>query len=475
MSADESALGSSKAIEIEMSKDTIKEVKKTSMLLRPWLWISALMDTYDSNVDDDDEKETYKTPKLSYLEIFVLFLWFGFRAYGGPVAQIALMKQELIDEKKWISPKRFNRVYAVYQVLPGPEATELACYFGYIANGRIGALLGGLGFLLPGFSMLLLWSYIYVTFGLDNKFVQKSFRCIQNTIAAFIFRATYKLAEGAILEQPSKKFSWDRFFLCIFCFLTSTIGLNFFISLAVAGCMNTLFELYHKDNKTYWYGHYAAWFSGAFTIGMYVLYVVNNGVPSGTLIGGDASAYSTDSLASLFQLGLIAGAVTFGGAYTCIPFIYSAAVLNGGWLTKRAFLDSVAITNMLPTPLVTFVTMIGFVGHGIGGAIVMTIGIFIPAFSFTLLGHEYFEKLVNFPLIHPFLDGVAASVIGLLISVAFQFIQGIIEIGIDAVVFFLAFTAVFHFTDKYTQPIIIIVAAIAGQTLYSTAVIEQLS
>lgn len=99
----------------------------------------------------EKSQEDLNAPQLPFWELFILFLWFGCRAFGGPVAQIALMKQELVTEKKWISNERFMRVYSVYQILPGPEATELACYFGLLAGGRIGAFLGGLGFLLPGF------------------------------------------------------------------------------------------------------------------------------------------------------------------------------------------------------------------------------------------------------------------------------------------------------------------------------------
>ena len=110
--------------------------------------------------------------------------------------------------------------------------------------------------------------------------------------------------------------------------------------------------------------------------------------------------------------------------------------------------------------------MVGYIGNGVGGSLLMTLGIFLPAFSFTIIGHNIFESLVNNSFIEPFLDGIASAVIGLLLSTAFQFVKDIIETGVDAVVFFLAFYTVFYFTDKYTQPIVIAVAAIAGQTLY---------
>ena len=108
----------------------------------------------------------------------------------------------------------------------------------------------------------------------------------------------------------------------------------------------------------------------------------------------------------------------------------------------------------------------GFIAHGVGGAVLMAIGIFTPAFIFPILGHDLLQTLVDNPIMEPFLDGVAAAVIGLLLQVAFQFLQGTLESGLDAVVFFLAFQALFHFTNKFSQPIMIIVAAITGQTLY---------
>src|SRR5262245_7853722 len=91
----------------------------------------------------------------SYAQLLRRFLRFGFLAWGGPVAQIAMIRRELVDEEQWISNERFNRTLAIYQVLPGPEAHELCVYFGYLARGRIGGLLAGLGFMLPGFLLML--------------------------------------------------------------------------------------------------------------------------------------------------------------------------------------------------------------------------------------------------------------------------------------------------------------------------------
>ena len=133
------------------------------------------------------------------------------------------MRQELVDDEHWISKERFNLVYGVYQIVPGPEAYELACYFGMLSRGYIGALLGGLGFALPGVLLELLFSYLYVKFGVNNNRVSASFTCVQLAVAAMIFRAIYKLAEHMLVNHETKAFVWERGFIFLFNFLVCYI------------------------------------------------------------------------------------------------------------------------------------------------------------------------------------------------------------------------------------------------------------
>src|SRR4026207_815144 len=125
---------------------------------------------------------SHSIPHESYLQIFLRFLRFGLLAWGGPVAQIAMIRQELVDEEHWVTSERFNRVLAVYQVLPGPEAHELCVYFGMLSRGRIGGLLGGLGFMLPGFLLMLLLSWVYATFSLSSPLVVGAFYGMQAAV-----------------------------------------------------------------------------------------------------------------------------------------------------------------------------------------------------------------------------------------------------------------------------------------------------
>jgi hypothetical protein len=134
-------------------------------------------------------EDNSRVPKLSIPRIFWFFFTkFGIFAWGGPVTQIALIKEELVVKEKWITLARFNRVFAVYQILPGPEAAELCMFFGCLAGGRWGGLAGGMGFILPGFVLMLLASYLYVAFGFGNVYFDASFRALQPMVAAMVRR-----------------------------------------------------------------------------------------------------------------------------------------------------------------------------------------------------------------------------------------------------------------------------------------------
>lgn len=144
--------------------------------------------TPPSPVHDRNEMEdNSNVPQLSILRIFWLFFSrFGIFAWGGPVAQIALIKEELVQKEQWITMPRFIRVFAVYQILPGPEAAELCMFFGCLSGGRWGGLAGGLGFMLPGFVLMLVVSYVYNAFGFGNVYFDASFRALQPMVAALV-------------------------------------------------------------------------------------------------------------------------------------------------------------------------------------------------------------------------------------------------------------------------------------------------
>lgn len=137
--------------------------------------------------EDTSLEDNSNVPHLSLPRLFWFFFYnFGLFAWGGPVAQIALIKDRLVIQEKWITLARFQRVFSVYQILPGPEAAELCMFFGCLSAGRIGGIVAGLAFILPGFALMLLASYVYSLAGFDNKYFNASFRALQPIVAAMV-------------------------------------------------------------------------------------------------------------------------------------------------------------------------------------------------------------------------------------------------------------------------------------------------
>jgi len=157
-----------------------------------------------------------------------------------------------------------------------------------------------------------------------------------------------------------------------------------------------------------------------------------------------------------------AGLLTFGGAYTAIPFIQHDAVEVGKWMTNPQFLDGLALSGLLPAPLIIFSTFVGYIGGGAFGAIAMTIGVFAPAFSFTIIGHDYLEKLVENKSAHAFLDGVTAGVVGLISATALGILAETINNIPALIIFGLALVSLFISKSKWTIAWVVVGAGLFG-------------
>ena len=362
-----------------------------------------------------DSQEIF-TPQEPYPRLFVRFLRFGLLAWGGTVAQIAMIRQELVEEEGWISRARFNRVLAVYQVLPGPEAHELCVYFGMLSRGRLGGVLGGLGFMLPGFILMFALSYLYVSYGAYLSLFDGVFWGFQVAVAALIVRAVFLIGRHAVTNA----WLWG---IAILTGIAQLYGISFLITLGLAGLSYVLVKRQ----------------ASSVSIPAIV------GVPLSLL---PLASAVMPTLPALFVYGLRSGLLTFGGAYTVIPFLQHDAVIAGGWMTNEQFLDGLALSSILPAPLIIFSTFVGYLGGGPLGALALTTGIFLPAFLFTLIGHQYLERLIQNETIHSFLDGVTAGVVGLIAATTVGIFQTAID-GLPALVMFLtAFFVLFFGKQK---------------------------
>jgi chromate transporter len=386
-------------------------------------------------------------PRQSYASIFLRFLKFGSLAWGGPVAQIAMIRQELVGEEKWITPERFNRVLAVYQALPGPEAHELCVYFGLLARGRIGALLAGLGFMLPGFVLMLALSWFYVAYGIASPIFQAVFSGMQPAVAALIVIAVYRISSHALQDN---NWLWAIAFIAV---LAQLLNANFLVTLLVSGLVYMLAG--RNQNQL------AAMLITGFVLAL--AYFGWTGLQA-TQSSADLTTVSTKSasLLTLFWSGLRSGLLTFGGAYTVIPFLRHDAVQVGAWMTNAQFLDGLALSGLLPAPLIIFSTFVGYIGGGLPGAILITVAIFSPAFIFTMLGHDFLERLIDNKSAHAFLDGVTAGVVGLISATALGILSETMLGNHAWIIFAVALIALFRFKAKWIVAVVVLAAGLYG-------------
>ncbi len=389
-------------------------------------------------------------PRESYWRLFLRFLRFGLLAWGGPVAQIAMIRQELVEEERWVTNERFNRVLAVYQVLPGPEAHELCVYFGYLVGGRIGGFLAGLGFMLPGFVLMFALSWFYFTYGIGSALFRGVFFGFQAAVVALIIRAIHRIGTHALADR------W-LLLIALAAGIGSALGVHFAITLLVAG------TTYVCVKRGWLVPAFAL--EIAFLTGAALFFFGGVGAPASVAASRSAAAPGTTSPLGLLVSGLLAGLLTFGGAYTAIPFLQNDAVVAGGWMSNQQFLDGIALSGILPAPLIIFSTFVGYAGGGPLGALTITLGIFLPAFAFTLIGHNYLERLISMPSVHTFLDGVTAGVVGLIAAVALDIARATLTSWQAALIFGVALLAVYLWKAKTAVAGIVLGAGVLGLVL----------
>ncbi len=308
--------------------------------------------------------------------IFVRFLTFGALAWGGPAAQIAMLKHECVDEERWVDEETFKKTLAVYQVLPGPEAHELCVYFGRIRGGKRGAFLAGLGFMLPGFLLMLMLSVLYVEADLAEH-LDELFYGLKAAVGALIARALVRLSRSFITDLPLALLAIAAFALTVFA------SASFFLVLLGAGIA---YELWTNARRWTQQTH-------SFALGL------------PTILAVVAGAVTVGLTAEIFWEGLKAGLVTFGGAFTVIPYLQDVAVDEKHWLSQGEFVDGLAMGLVLPAPLIIFSTFVGYMAGGLTGALVMTLAIFLPAFVLPIFLHRWLVTIAENPRVRPFLLG----------------------------------------------------------------------
>lgn len=386
-------------------------------------------------------------PRITLPELFLKFLRFGALAFGGPVAQIAMIRQALVDEEHWISVPRFNRLLAVMQVLPGPEAHELCVHMGIIARGRIGGFLAGLGFMLPGLVLMLGCAWAYAAFIAGQPGLAGVLLGVQAVVIAIIVRAVYRIGRHILIAR-------NLIAIAVISLLGTLAGVPFWVPLVAGGIAHALGLRLIATVTLAIAGAFVGWFS------------------AGTAIDAAATVATVDTVQAttlaLFVAGLKGGLLTFGGAYTAIPYV-RADTVGRGWLSDGVFLDGVAIAGVLPAPLVIFATFAGFQASSWAGALAVTAGMFLPAFAFSMVFFERLEQLVDAPALHRLLDGIAAAVVGIIAATCAQLALATLDHApmpwMAVLIFVAGLIGAWRWQSKVATPVLLMLGGVSGWLL----------
>ena len=344
----------------------------------------------------------------SWREVFFYFLFLGFVNVGGPVAQITMMYDHMVERRHWLTKDRFVKIMAFCHMLPGPEALQLAIYVGYLKRKLLGGILAGLTFIIPGAVVMIVLSWLYVTYGSLPQ-VNNFLFVLKPAVLGIIAAGIIKLGRAAIRN-------WFLAVLLVGSFVGMRFaGINFLLILLFAGLLNLL------------------------VAGWPLLRTKTATLPM--IIAGLASIVPLAS-SRWFQMAwlfLETGLFSFGGAYASLVFVQRGAVAQYHWLSDGQMLDGVALSVATPGPFMLFTTFAGFLAGGVPGALIATFFVFLPSFVFVLGGARYVELVRDNRLLQAFLAGVSAAVVGVIIVVSLELIPtavvGWVSIAIAVIAF----------------------------------------
>jgi chromate transporter len=383
-------------------------------------------------------------PAVTLTEAFWYWLKLGFISFGGPAGQIAIMHQDLVERKRWISEKRFLHALNYCMVLPGPEAQQLAVYIGWLMHKTWGGIIAGGLFVLPSLFILIGLSWIYMAFG-NVPAVAGILYGIKPAVTAIVVFAAYRIGSRALKNGVLWGIAAAAF-IAIF-----ALNVPFPLIVIAAGVIGYIGGRVAPDKFATGGGHGAAGKS-------YGAAIIDDATPTPAharfswgrftavlIVGVGIWCASLGAIAMLMgwdhpltQMGWFftkAALLTFGGAYAVLPYVYQAAVEHYQWLTATQMIDGLALGETTPGPLIMVVAFVGFVGGwvkqlfgpdalfaaGAAAAGVVTFFTFLPSFIFILLGGPLVETTHGELKFTAPLTGITAAVVGVILNLAVFF------------------------------------------------------
>ena len=370
----------------------------------------------------------------------VLFLKLGVTAFGGPAAHIAMMEEEVVARRHWLTRERFLDLLGATNLIPGPNSTEMTIHIGFVRAGIAGLIIAGVSFILPAALITLGCAWVYDQFQTVPQ-ASALLYGIKPAVIAVILNAVWRLGTTAA----------KSLFLIVvgmLVMLLVLLGINEIVALFAGGIAGILWQIGKRWRKEKMLLGLAWLPSGSLTV---------------TAITVPSSSISLPSLGLFF---LKIGCVLFGSGYVLVAFLQGDLVEQRQWLTQQQLLDAIAIGQLTPGPVLTTATFIGYILAGSTGAVVATLGIFGPSFLFVLATNPLIPRLRQSAIAGAFLDAVNVSTIGLMAAVTVELTRGTL---IDWGAWLIALvSAVVLFRYKINSAWLVLGGALVGWLLKTT-------
>ncbi|HEU0167007.1 MAG TPA: chromate efflux transporter [Chloroflexota bacterium] len=350
-------------------------------------------------------------------EVILLFLKLGFIGFGGPAAHIAMMRQETVSRRKWLGEQAFLDLLGAASLIPGPSSTELGIYLGYKRAGWRGLIAAGVCFITPAMVIVLAIAWLYVQYGRTPAGEQLLYG-IKPAVVAIVVQALWSLGRTAVKA---------RWYLAIgiLAAVLYVLGAMPLALLAAGGIAAMLVAMARGASRP----------KLEAALGILSL---------PTLARAANTAVPGVDLTQLFLLFLKFGAIVFGSGYVLLAFLRGDLVTDLHWLTDQQLLDAVAVGQFTPGPVFTTATFIGYVVAGFPGALLATLGIFLPGFLFVPLIDLGMRRIQGSAAARAFLDGVNVAALGLMAGVTYQLARAAVIDPLTAAILIVATVGVFR-------------------------------
>ncbi|MDJ0775047.1 MAG: chromate efflux transporter [Mastigocoleus sp. MO_167.B18] len=332
-------------------------------------------------------------------ELATLFLKLGLIGFGGPAAHIAMMEDEVVNRKKWLTQENYLDLIGATNLIPGPNSTEIAIHIGYIHAGLLGLIVAGVCFILPAVLVTASLAWVYVQFGQLPE-VSPFLYGIKPAILAIIFGAMWRLGKKAAKSR-------ELIVIGLIVLVGLFLELNELLSLLLGGIVGMLWLRFRITSS----------------LGATILLF-----PLTSSVALKTTAVSANSNISPWQIALFflkVGSVLYGSGYVLVAFLKGELVDSLGWLTQQQLLDAIAIGQFTPGPVLSTATFIGYVIAGIPGALAATLGMFLPSFVFVAILNPIIPRLRASRWLGAFLDAVNISSVALMLFVTVKLAGGI--------------------------------------------------